>query len=172
MLELGGATADGVYAVVGVDPEVVAAATHHTDAGAQSAGRKPGDVAIALGLPIFMADTKEEAIESAVNYALSNLASHTRVFSRSMRARVPALSNVAKASDLTTAQARQLVQAMVVAGTPHEAVSEVALLPERIGRDHFICRIEFVGRDPIHALGRFAEAVRDLGLQGLLRRDD
>ena len=95
MLEAAGAAADGVYAMVGVDPEVVAAAMEHVQAGAPRSGAGSREcIPVALGLPVFMAESAVRAYESAAEYAFSNLRRRNRVFSRVLRERMPSLADV------------------------------------------------------------------------------
>ncbi len=172
MLEAAGAVADGVYAMVGVDPEVVAAAVNHVEAGTRNAGRHSNRVAVALGLPVFMAESEAQAYESAAGYALSNLLSRNRVFSRVLRERAPSLSDVSKVSDLSSAQLRHLVDAIVIPGVPEEAAAKVLSLAEQTKTRHFIARVQFAGEDPLRAIEIFSSALRALAGQDVLRPDD
>ena len=160
MLEAAGAAADGVYAMVGVDPEAVAIAMEHVASGAREAEREPGEVAVALGLPVFMADTGERAYESAARYALSGLLNRNRVFSRVMRERMPSLEGVTDVSGLSTAQLRLLVDGMVAHGTPRQAAAQALAFAERVSARHFIARVQFAGEDPLRAIEAFASALR------------
>lgn len=169
MLAAGGATADGVYAMVGVDPEIVAMAMEHVESGARDAGRKPGTVAVALGLPVFMADSSESAYESAARYALSGLLNRNRVFSRVMRGRMPSLEGVSGASELSAAQLHSLVDAIMAHGTPAQAAAAVLSFAERAPTCHFIARVQFAGEDPLRAIEAFASALRAAGGEDLLR---
>ena len=172
MLEAGGAAADGVYAMVGVDSDVVAAAMGHVEAGVRDAGRHSDRATVALGLPVFMAESEAEAHESAAAYALSNLLSRNRVFSRVLRERTPSLSDVSKVSDLSSAQLRDLVGAMVITGAPGEAAAQVLSLAERTKTRHFIARVQFAGEDPFRAIEIFSSALRAAAGQDVLRPDD
>ena len=163
MLAAAGAAADGVYAMVGVDPEIVAAAMEHVESGARDAGRESGGLAVALGLPVFMADSAESAYESAARYALSGLLNRNRVFSEVMRERMPSLEDVSQASDLPTAQLHRLVDAMVAHGTPREAAERALAFAERAPTRHFIARVQFTGEDPLRAIEAFASALRAAG---------
>ncbi len=159
MLEVAGSTADGVYPVVGVDPEVMREALASVKIGLQSTGREFDGFDVAYGLPVFMAESREEALQSALDYALANLLSRNRVFSRVLRARSPHLSEISKASDLTTDQARRLVAAMVVYGTPLQVAESVFALAEAQSAWHFIARVEMANKDGIEAIENFASAL-------------
>ncbi len=163
MLEAAGAAGDGAYAMVGVDPEVRAVALGHVQAGARAAGRNVDEVPVALGLPVFMAESTEYAYESAAEYALSNVLRRSRVFSRVLRERTPALADVSTVSGLSRAQVSQLVDAMVVCGTPQEAAAKVLALAEVTEQRHFIARVQFAGRDPLHAIEAFSGALHAAG---------
>ena len=172
LLESAGAVADGVYAMVGVDPEVQAEAMAHVEAGARKAGRDKGSIAIALGLPVFMAESPERAYESAAEYALFNLQNRNKVFSRVLRERIPALAEASDVSELSLAQLHHLVDAMVVSGTPQEAASKVLSMAERAVTHHFIARVEFTGEDPFGAIETFSSALHAIGGDGVLCPDD
>lgn len=172
MLEAAGAAADGVYAMVGVDPEIVALAMGHVEAGAREAERSVDDLALALGLPVFMADSREEAYESAARYALSGLLNRNRVFSRVMRERMPSLEDVSTPSDLSTDQLHAMVDAIMVHGVPQEAAAKTLAFAERAPTRHFIARVQFAGEDPFHALGTFSAALRAAGGEDVLRPGD
>ena len=172
MLAAAGAAADGVYAMVGVDPEIVAIAMEHVENGVRDAGQEPGRVAVALGLPVFMADSPEPAYESAARYALSGLLNRNRVFSEVMRGRMPSLEDVSQASDLSTAQLHALVDAIMAHGTPAQAAAAVLSFAERAPTDHFIARVQFAGEDPFRAIEAFASALRAAGGEGVLSTAD
>ena len=168
MLSAAGAAADGVYAMVGVDPEVVATAIGHVLAGNRDAGRPSDSIAVALGLPVFMAESKAQAYESASEYALANLLTRSRIFSRVLRDRIPSLEGVSRVSDLSPGQLHHLVDAMVVAGTPQEAASRVLSFAEGMETRHFIARVELAGQDPLRAIEVFSSALRALGGEDVL----
>ena len=172
LLRTAGAVADGVYAMVGVDPEVQAEAMAHVEAGAREAGRETGGIAVALGLPVFMAESRERAYESAAAYAFSNLQNRNRVFSRVLRERMPALTEVSDVTDLSREHLRLLVQAMVVAGSPQEAAARVLSLAEKTVTRHFIARVEYAGEDPVKAIETFSSALYAAGGDGVLSPDD
>ena len=172
MLEAAGAAADGVYAMVGVDPEVVEMAMGHVASGAREAGREPGEIAVALGLPVFMADTGERAYESAARYALSGLLNRNRAFSQVMRERMPSLEGVTDVSDLSTAQLRLLVDGMVAHGTPRQAAARALAFTERAPARHFIARVQFAGQDPFQAIEAFASALRAAAGDDILHTGD
>lgn len=172
MLEAGGAAAEGVYAMVGTDPEIVAAAMGHVGSGAREAGRNPDDVALALGLPVFMADSRDEAYDSAARYALSGLLNRNRVFSRVMRERMPSLNDVSQASDLSSSQLHALVDAIMAHGTPQDAAAQVLAFAERAPARHFIARVQFAGKDPLAAIEAFSSALRAAGGDAILRPSD
>ncbi len=172
MLAAAGAAADGVYAMVGVDAEVVALAMEHVQTGAREAGREPDSVAVALGLPVFMAASREEAYASAARYALSGLLNRNRVFSRVMRERMPSLEAVSQESDLTRGQVHALVDAIMAHGTPQDAAARVLAFAERAPTRHFIARVQFVGEDPVHAIETFNAALRAVGGDDILRAND
>lgn len=171
MLAAAGAAADGVYAMVGVDPEIVALAVGHVEAGAREAGRSLDDLALALGLPVFMAGSREEAYESAARYALSGLLNRNRVFSRVMRQRMPSLEDVSDESDLSTEQLRAMVDAIMAHGTPQQAAAKTLAFAERAPAQRFIARVQFAGEDPIRAIEAFAAALRASGGDDVLHRD-
>lgn len=172
LLETAGTVADGVYAMVGVDPEVQTQAMAHVEAGVCKAGRPMDSIAVALGLPVFMAESQECAYESAAEYALFNLQNRNKVFSRVLRKRLPALAEVSRVSDLSPAQLHQLVDAMVISGTPQEAAARVLSMAERAVTRHFIARVELAGGDPLHAIAVFSSALRALGGEDVLHPDD
>lgn len=172
MLSAAGAAADGVYAMVGVDPEVVATAMGYVAAGNRDAGRDPASLEVALGLPVFMAESTARAYESASEYAFVNLLGRSRVFSSVLRDRMPSLQNVSRVTDLSSTQLRQLVDAMVVAGTPQEAAAKVLSFAERTKTRHFIARVEHADEDPIQAIELFTSALRALGGNGALHPGD
>ena len=172
MLEAAGTAADGVYAMVGVDPEIIALAMGHVEAGAREAGRSVDDMALALGLPVFMADSREESYESAARYALSGLLNRNRVFSRVMRERMPSLEDVETASDLSTEQLHAMVDAIMVHGVPQEAAAKTLAFAERAPARRFIARVQFAGTDPFRAIEAFASALRAAGGEDVLRPGD
>ena len=163
MLEAAGAAAGGVYAMVGVDLEVVAAAMEHVAAGAREAQRDADSIPVALGLPVFMADSGEHAYESAARYALSGLLNRNRVYSRLMRERMPSLEDVSQVSDLSAEQLHRLVDAMVAHGTPQQAAERTLAFAERAPTRHFIARVQLAGEDPLRAIEAFASALRAAG---------
>ena len=169
MLEAAGAAADGVYAMVGVDLDVVAAAIEHVQAGALAAGREGEAIPVALGLPVFMAESAVRAYESAAEYAFSNLRRRNRVFSRVLRERMPSLADVSAVTELSPAQVRDLVDAMVAAGTPQEAAARVLALAEKTPTRHFIARVQLAGEDPLRAIEAFSGALRAAGGAGAMR---
>lgn len=171
MLAAAGATADGVYAMVGVDPEIVARAMDHVHAGARDAGRSMDDLALALGLPVFMAGSEDEAYESAARYALSGLLNRNRVFSRVMRERMPSLEEVSKLADLSAEQLHAMVDAIVVHGAPQDVASQVLAFAERAPTRRLIARVQYAGRDPFQAIEAFSAALRAAGGDGILHRD-
>ena len=170
MLEAAGAAADGVYAMVGVDPEVAAAAVGYVQAGARAAGREGERIPVALGLPVFMADSSERAYQSAAEYAFSNVRRRSRVFSRVLRERMPLLADVSTASELSSAQMHRLVDAMVAVGTPQEAAAKVLALAEKTPTRHFIARVQLAGEDPLRAIEAFSGALHAAGGAGVLAR--
>ncbi|MCY4583306.1 MAG: LLM class flavin-dependent oxidoreductase [Chloroflexi bacterium] len=172
MLSAAGAAADGVYAMVGVDADVVATAMAYVAAGARDAGRDPDSVAVALGLPVFMAESTAEAYESAAEYALINLSTRSRVFSRVLRERTSALEGVSQASELSSAQLHSVVDAMVIAGTPQEAAAKALSFAESTKRRHFIARVEFADEDAFRAIEVFSAGLRALGGEGVLLPGD
>ncbi|MDE2802776.1 MAG: LLM class flavin-dependent oxidoreductase [Chloroflexota bacterium] len=172
MLAAAGAAADGVYAMVGVDPEVVAAAMDHVAAGAREAQRDADSIPVALGLPVFMADSPEQAYESAARYALSGLLNRNRVYSRLMRERMPSLEDVSQVSDLSTEQLHRLVDAMVAHGTPQQAAAQALAFAERAPTRHFIARVQFAGEDPVRAIEVFVSALRAAGGENVLYPPD
>lgn len=172
MLEAASAAADGVYAMVGVDPEVVAAAMEHVRNGAREAGRDLDSILVALGLPVFMADSEGRAYESAARYALSGLLNRNRVYSRLMRERMPSLEDVSQVSDLSVEQLHRLVDAMVAHGTPQQAAAQALAFAERAPARHFIARVQLAGEDPLRAIEAFASALRAAGGQHVLHPSD
>ena len=172
MLTAAGATADGVYAMVGVDPEVVATALDYVVAGTRDAGRHSDSIEVALGLPVFMAESKARAYESASEYALANLLNRSRIFSRVLRERMTSLEGVSQVSDLSSAQLHHLVDAMVIAGTPQEAAAKVLSFAERTKTRHFIARVELADEDPLRAIEVFSLALSALGGEGVLHLRD
>ena len=172
MLAAAGAAADGVYAMVGVDPESVALAMGHVEAGAREAGRSLDDLALALGLPVFMARSREEAYQSAARYALSGLLNRNRVFSRVMRERMPSLEDVSTASDLSTEQLHAMVDAIMVHGTPQQAAAKTLAFAEWAPARRFIARVQLAGEDPFRAIETFASALRAAGGEGILHPGD
>ena len=172
MLAAAGAAADGVYAMVGVDPEVVAAAMAHVETGARDAGRGADTLPLALGLPVFMAGSQENAYESAARYALSGLLNQNRVFSRVMRERMPSLADVSKVSDLSTAQLHALVDAIMVHGAPQDAAAQALAFAERAPTRHFIARVQLAGADPFRAIETFSSALRAAGGDDILHQGD
>lgn len=172
MLEAAGAAADGIYAMVGVDLEVVAAAMEHVAAGAREAQRGAGSIPVALGLPVFMADSEERAYESAARYALSGLLNRNRVYSRLMRERMPSLEDVSRVSELSTEQLHRLVDAMVAHGTPQQAATRALAFAERAPTRHFIARVQLAGEDPLRAIEVFASALRAAGGENVLHPGD
>ncbi|MCY4581671.1 MAG: LLM class flavin-dependent oxidoreductase [Chloroflexi bacterium] len=172
MLAAAGAAADGVYAMVGLDPEVVELAMEHVQNGVRDAGREPGRVAVALGLPVFMAESEEHAYESAARYALSGLLNRNRVFSRVMRKRMPSLEGVSQMSDLSPAHLHALVDAIAAHGAPQDAASSVLEFAERAPTRHFIARIQVAGESPLRAIEVFSAALRAAGGDGVLLEAD
>ena len=172
MLSAAGAAADGVYAMVGVDPEVVATAMDHVVTGNREAGRSSDSIAVALGLPVFMAESIAQVYESVAEYALGNLLTRSRVFSRVLRDRIPSLDGVSQVSDLSSEQLHNLINAMVIAGTPQEAASKVLSFAERMKARHFIARVELANQDPLRAIEVFSSALRSLGGEDVLDSND
>lgn len=152
MLEAGGLVADGVYAMVGVDPMVVNTALEYVFQGARKGGRDPESIPIALGLPVFMASSLEQSIEYALPYAFSSLKRRTRIFSRVLRSILPALENASNYSDLSKEDAWRLTEAMAICGSPKEAAVKTHELADRLGRTHFIARVQLQDAEPIEAL--------------------
>ena len=89
-----------------------------------------------------------------------------------MRERMPSLEGVSQASDLSTAQLHQLVDAMVAHGTPREAAERVLAFAERAPTRHFIARVQFAAEDPFRAIEAFASALRAAGAGERLDRTD
>ena len=144
----------------------------HVAAGAREAQRDPDTIPVALGLPVFMADSEERAYESAARYALSGLLNRNRVYSRLMRERMPSLEEVSQVSDLSTDQLHRLVDAMVAHGTPQQTAEKALAFAERAPTRHFIARVQFAGEDPIRAIEAFAAALRAVGGESILHPAD
>lgn len=159
MLEAGGLIADGVYAMVGVDPVVVNTALEHVFQGARKGGRDPESIPIALGLPVFMASSLEQSIEYALPYAFSSLKRRTRVFSRVLRSILPALENASNYTDLSKKDAWKLTEAMAICGSPREAADKTHELARKIGHTHFIARVQMQGVEPIEALKAYGKQI-------------
>ena len=121
---------------------------------------------------MFIAESEAQAYESAAEYALVNLLNRSRVFSRVLRKRLPSLEGVRQVSDLSQAQLHQLVEAMVIVGTPQVAAAQVLSFAGRTKRRHFIARVELAGGDPLHAIALFSSALRALGGEDVLHPDD
>ena len=152
MLETAGDVADGVYAMVGVRPEVVERAREHIATGEKRAGRSPGNLPVAHGVPIYMGLTREAALEGMRAYAYSNLSKPRKVFATVMREFHPDLHVPNDAAALTEVDLATIADALGIVGTPVECGERLAEFVSESGVDHIVCRIFFAGADPMTAL--------------------
>jgi 5,10-methylenetetrahydromethanopterin reductase len=159
MLAVAGEVADGVYAMTGVHPEIIAKAREHVAEGARRGGRPPESVPIALGLPVSLGATHEEAVESARPYVFSYLSRANRLFSRVMREAIPDIPPLATPADIPAAALAPLAAALGLVGTPQTCVDRFAELVSATGFDHYVCRVSYAGVTPLSALDTFAHDV-------------
>ena len=159
MLACAGEAADGVYAMVGTDPDVMARAREHVGEGAARAGRNPAEPPIAWGVPVYMGDTFDDAVEGMRAYAFSNVSKRNKVFSRVMGELHPEVTQYAKAADMPAATVAMLGQALGVVGTPDECGARLADWVRQAGVDHIICRIYYKGADAMTALDALIDRV-------------
>jgi 5,10-methylenetetrahydromethanopterin reductase len=158
-LECAGEAADGVYAMVGIRPEVIERTREHLAIGAQRAGRSIDDVPIALGVPIYMGDNREEALEGMRPYASNNFKSFTKVFANVMREIHPDLPAVTDPSDLSPDALSTVADALGIVGTPSECGAQLSRFISEAQPDHIICRIFYAGADPMRALTSLVDTV-------------
>ncbi len=159
MLEAGGYAADGVYAMVGVDPMIINKALEHIHDGARKNTRDPLSIPIAFGLPVFISESRVKSIEYALPYAFSNFKKFTRVFSQVMKEQIPSLEGIENYSKLSTNQAEQLSQAIAICGTSEEAAVRTKELGSSLGQNHFIARVQVNKASPIRALREYGKSI-------------
>jgi 5,10-methylenetetrahydromethanopterin reductase len=152
MLEVASEVADGVYAMVGVQQEVVDRTYEHVTAGAKRAGRTLDDLAIAHGVPIYMGDTREAALEGMRAYAFSNISKPRKVFATVMRELHPDLRVPDKAADLTMDDLALVADALGIVGTPLECGERLSAFVSASGVSNIVCRIFYANADPMAAL--------------------
>ena len=158
-LECAGEAADGVYAMVGIRSEVIERTREHVADGARRAGRSIDDVPIALGVPIYMGDSRKEALESMRPYASNNFKSSTKVFASVMRDVYPDLPAVSDARDLSPDTLSTVADALGLVGTPAGCGARLATFLSEARPDHIVCRIFYAGADPMRALAALVDTV-------------
>ncbi|MDA1035365.1 MAG: LLM class flavin-dependent oxidoreductase [Chloroflexi bacterium] len=158
-LECAGEAADGVYAMVGIRPEVIQRAREHVADGAQRARRSIDDVPIALGVPIYMGDSREEALEGIRPYTSSNFNSSTKVFASVIREVYPDLPAVSDPSHLSPDTLATVADALGIVGTPAECGARLATFLTDAQPGHIVCRIFYAGADPMRALDALVNTV-------------
>ena len=159
MLEVAGEVADGVYAMVGVHPSIVARTREHVAAGAKRAGRSSAGVPLALGLPVFMGATADDALQAIRPYVFGYISRPHRVYARVMRELLPDLPELAAPADIPKPLLRTLADAIGLVGTLRECAEGLAALVASTGADHFVCRVSYAGKGPLAALDVFAREV-------------
>lgn len=147
MLAVAGEAADGVYAMVGVDADVIGRAREYI---ARGAGRR--DVPIAWGLPIYMGDTREAALEGMRAYAFSNFAKPRKVFSAVMRENHPEWSAFERAADVPLDALATMADGLGIVGTPAECGERLAAFVGEAKPEHVVGRIFYAGQDQTVAL--------------------
>ena len=152
MLETGGEVADGVYAMVGVQPDVVDRARSLIAVGAKRAGRAAEKLPIAHGVPIYMGETREAALEGMRAYAYSNISKPRKVFATVMRELHPDLRVPDSPAGLTMGDVETIADALGIVGTPVECGERLAAFVAASGVEHIVCRILYAGADPMAAL--------------------
>ena len=158
-MECAGEAADGVYAMVGIRQEVIDRAREHLAIGAQRAGRSPNDVPIALGVPIYMGDTRAEALEAMRPYASNNFKSSTKVFAGVMREIYPDLPAVSDPAALSPETLSMVADALGIVGTPSECAVRLRAFLDEAKPEHIVCRILYAGADPMRALAALVDTV-------------
>lgn len=154
MLAAAGEAADGVYAMVGVDSAVVSRTRGHIAGGAGSR-----DVPIAWGVPIYMGETREAALEGMRAYAFSNISKPRKVFAAVMRERHPELPVYERAADIPLDVLAMLAEGLGIVGTPSECGERLAAFVGEAKPDHIVGRIFYAGEDSMRALEALIEDV-------------
>ena len=159
MLECAGEAADGVYAMVGIHPEVIKRAREHVVIGIKRAGRNTSEVPMALGVPIYMGDNQEQALEGMRRYVSNNFQSSTKVFAGVMREMYPSLPSISDPKDLSPDTLSTVAAALGIVGTPAECGKQLQAFFGEIKPDHIVCRIFYAGASPVRALAALIETV-------------
>ena len=154
MLAVAGEAADGVYAMVGTHPAVVSRAQEHITEGAS--GR---DVPVAWGVPIYMGDTREAALETMREYAFSNFSKPRKVFAAVMRELHPGLPTFERAADMPTDVLEMVGDALGIVGTPEECGERLAAYVREAKPEHIVCRVFYGGDDSTDSLDALIESV-------------
>jgi 5,10-methylenetetrahydromethanopterin reductase len=159
MLEVAGEVADGVYAMVGVQADVVERTYVHVATGAKRAGRTLDDLAIAHGVPVYMGDTREAALEGMRAYAYSNVSKPRKVFATVMRELHPELRVPDNAADLAMGDLELIADALGIVGTPVECGERLSAFVAASGVGHIVCRILYADAGPLAALAALTSDV-------------
>ncbi len=154
MLAMAGEAGDGVYAMVGVHPAVVMRARDHIASGAS--GR---DVPVALGVPIYMGESREAALEGIRAYVFSNISKPHKVFTTVMRELHPDLPAFERADDIPEDVLATLADGVGIVGTPTECGERLAAFVRETKAQHIVGRVFYAGADQIVALDALIEDV-------------
>jgi 5,10-methylenetetrahydromethanopterin reductase len=154
MLTAAGEAADGVYAMVGVHPAVVHRAREHIADGTGSR-----DVPVAWGVPIYMGDTREAALEGMRAYAFSNISKPRKVFATVIGERHPELPTYEHAADIPLDVLAMLADGLGIVGTPSECGERLAAFVGEAKPNHIVGRIFYAGEDSMRALEALVEDV-------------
>lgn len=147
MLKTAGEAADGVYAMVGVHPAVVKRAREHIADG--TSGR---DVPLAMGVPIYMGESREAALEGIRAYTFSNVSKPRKVFTTIMRELHPDLPMFERAEDISIDVLATLADGLGIVGTPEECGKRLAAFLRETKVEHIVGRIFYAGAGQMEAL--------------------
>jgi alkanesulfonate monooxygenase SsuD/methylene tetrahydromethanopterin reductase-like flavin-dependent oxidoreductase (luciferase family) len=116
-------------------------------------------VAVAFGVPVYMGDTREEALESMRTYTFSNVTKPWRVYATVVREVCGEVPAYGKPADIPTEALATFSDALGIVGTPSECGERFADLVSETGIEHVVCRISLAGAGPMRALDALIEDV-------------
>ena len=167
-LHLAGRIADGVLFQVGCEPALVQCAIERVRAGAREAGRNPSDVKLCVRLGCSVSRDRRAAIEEARPYAA---AAAETVFQSNPEGMLPAdlvsdlkqlqhrynfYQHVHQQASHSSLVTDRIVDAMVIAGTPEEAIPKFRAILE-LGVDRIV--VPLTTPEPAALLRNLAEEV-------------
>jgi 5,10-methylenetetrahydromethanopterin reductase len=167
-LELAGRIGDGVLFQVGADPALVRYALRHVEAGARESGRMLADLLVCARVGCSVDDDRGAARAEARAYAAvaaktvldsvpaAELPEGLALEARELRERYSYAEHGAAGAVQASLVSDEVLDAVVVSGTPAEAVERLRALAD-LGVDRLVCPL--VSSDPRLQLRLLAERV-------------